>query len=103
MVLANASLDIAFHDTMDFLLGIISPSFLIMYNTVSYILSFRRSFNKNYNLNDLAPGLKKNILKDIFFFTAGGAWSHGDPSPPFATQMGHPVDKNNYNEYVKMF
>jgi hypothetical protein len=41
------------------------PSFLIMYNKVFYILSFRRSFNKKYNLNDL--------------------------------------DKNNYNEYIKMF
>lgn len=65
VVLANASLDIAFHDTFFIVLfGIILPSILTMYR-VSYILSFRRSFNKKYNLNDL--------------------------------------DKNNYNEYVKMF
>jgi heme/copper-type cytochrome/quinol oxidase subunit 1 len=66
VVLANASLDIAFHDTFYIVLfDIIIPSFLIMYTTIAYIPNFRFSFNKNYHLNDL--------------------------------------DKNNYNEYVKMF
>jgi len=65
VVLSNASLDVAFHDTvLTLLFGTIKPSFFIMSNTVPFISSF--SLNSNQNSNDL-------------------------------------LDKNNYNEYVKMF
>lgn len=65
VVLANASLDIAFHDTVLIVLfGISISSLFFMATTISYIDSF--SVNSDHNLTDL-------------------------------------LDKNNYNEYVKMF
>jgi heme/copper-type cytochrome/quinol oxidase subunit 1 len=65
VVLSNASLDVAFHDTvLTLLLGTIKSSFLIMSNTVPFIPSF--NLNSNQNKSEL-------------------------------------LDKNNYNEYVKMF
>jgi heme/copper-type cytochrome/quinol oxidase subunit 1 len=65
VVLANASLDIAFHDTVLMVLfGIIISSLLIMATTISYIDSF--SIKSDHNSTDL-------------------------------------LDKNNYNEYIKMF
>lgn len=67
VVLSNASLDVAFHDTVFTLfLDTNKPTFLIMSTTVPYISNFSLNINKNQNLNDL-------------------------------------LDKNNYNEYVKMF
>jgi heme/copper-type cytochrome/quinol oxidase subunit 1 len=51
VVLANASLDIAFHDTVLFVLfGIFIPNFLIIAITLSYS-SLARNFS--YNDNDI--------------------------------------------------
>jgi len=62
VVLANASLDIAFHDTvLIVLLGIFIPNLLNMTITVS------SSFNNNYhNVNDLFN--KKNYTEYIKMF-----------------------------------
>lgn len=39
---------------------------------------------------------KMSLKKGAPGGAVGGAWGHGDPSPPFATQMaGHPVGENN--------
>jgi hypothetical protein len=66
VVLSNASLDVAFHDTvLTLLLGTNKPSFLIMGTTVPYISRYSLNIN-NKNSSEL-------------------------------------LDKNNYNEYVKMF
>ena len=67
VVLSNASLDVAFHDTvLTLLLDTNKPSFLIMSTTIPYISNFSLNTNNNKNSSDL-------------------------------------LDKNNYNEYVKMF
>jgi hypothetical protein len=67
VILANASLDIAFHDTVLIVLfGILTPSLLSMATTVSYLSSFSLNINNDDNVSDL-------------------------------------LDKNNYNEYIKMF
>jgi cytochrome c oxidase subunit 1 len=53
VVLANASLDIAFHDTVLFVLfGIFIPNFLIIAITLSYS-SLARNFSSNDNDNDI--------------------------------------------------
>jgi hypothetical protein len=65
VILSNASLDVAFHDTVFIVLfTIIISSLLIIVTRISYIHSF--SINNDHNSSDL-------------------------------------LDKNNYNEYVKMF
>ena len=70
VVLSNASLDVAFHDTvLTLLFGTIKPSYLIMQTTVPCIPNF------NFNI--------KNNHK-----------------PRKASEL---LDKNNYNEYIKMF
>ncbi len=67
VVLANASLDIAFHDTIFIVLfGIFIPSFLSMATTVSFLSSDSINLKNDHNVSDL-------------------------------------FDKNNYNEYIKMF
>jgi hypothetical protein len=67
VVLSNASLDVAFHDTvLTVLFGTIKPNFLIISTTVPYISSSTINIKKDLNSSDL-------------------------------------LDKNNYNEYVKMF
>ena len=68
VVLANASLDIAFHDTVFifFFIGLILPSFFFMYMTKFDMSSFSLSSNNDFSTNGL-------------------------------------FDKNNYNEYIKMF
>ena len=67
VVLSNASLDVAFHDTvLTFFFGTIKPSFLIISTTVPYIPSFSLNIKNDHLSSDL-------------------------------------LDKNNYNEYVKMF
>ncbi len=69
VVLANASLDIAFHDTiLTIFFGIFTPSFFIMTTRKWSIHSF--SFNNNNH--------KPNLPRDL-------------------------LDRNNYNEYIKMF
>ena len=67
VILSNASLDVAFHDTvLTLFLGTNKPSFLIISSTVPCIPNFSLNINNNQNSSDL-------------------------------------LDKNNYNEYVKMF
>lgn len=67
VVLANASLDIAFHDKNFFVLfGLIMPSLLIIPTRKSYMYNFSLYTNNNYDANVL-------------------------------------LDKNNYNEYIKIF
>lgn len=75
VVLANASLDIAFHDTAFIVLfGIIIPSLLIITTKISYIDSF--STNSDYNI----------ASTDLFVDLASGL-----------------ATNNNYYEYVKIF
>jgi heme/copper-type cytochrome/quinol oxidase subunit 1 len=63
VVLSNASLDVAFHDTvLTLLLGTIKPTFLIINSTVPYITNF----NSNQNSNDLLD--KKNYNEYIKMF-----------------------------------
>lgn len=67
VVLANASLDIAFHDkNFIVLFGLIMPSLLIIPTRKSYMSNFSFNTNNNYDSSVL-------------------------------------LDKNNYNEYIKMF
>jgi heme/copper-type cytochrome/quinol oxidase subunit 1 len=68
VVLANASLDIAFHDTVFsmVLLGIFIPSFLYMASTVLFMSSLNIKYNDDFGVS--------NIL-----------------------------NKNNYNQYIKIF
>jgi Cytochrome C and Quinol oxidase polypeptide I/LAGLIDADG endonuclease len=66
VVLSNASLDVAFHDTvLTLLLGTIKPTFLIINSTVPYITNF----NSNQNSNDLLD--KKNYNEYIKMFWVG--------------------------------
>jgi heme/copper-type cytochrome/quinol oxidase subunit 1 len=67
VVLSNASLDIAFHDTVfNYLFDIIILILLINSTTLSYLSNFSLNINNEENSSDL-------------------------------------LDKNNYNEYIKMF
>jgi heme/copper-type cytochrome/quinol oxidase subunit 1 len=73
VVLANASLDIAFHDTFfTVLFNINFPSFLILTTIISYIPNYSK--NNYHNSNNILVGLLTCCLT-----------------------------KNNYNEYIKMF
>jgi hypothetical protein len=67
VVLSNASLDIAFHDTVfTLLLGTNKPSFLIMSTTVPYIPSFSLNINNNQNSSYLLDKINYNEYIKMF-------------------------------------
>ena len=68
VVLSNASLDIAFHDTVfTLLLGTNKPSFLIMSTTVPYIPSFSLNINNNQNSSYLLDKINYNEYIKMFW------------------------------------
>ena len=77
VILSNASLDIAFHDTVFYLLFAI---FLLSLLIIAIKILFKQYFsiNNNHNFSDLLDKFNDNIPSDL-------------------------LDKNNYNEYIKMF
>jgi heme/copper-type cytochrome/quinol oxidase subunit 1 len=77
VILSNASLDIAFHDTVFYLLFAI---FLLSLLIIAIKILFKQYFsiNNNHNFSDLLDKFNDNIPSDL-------------------------LDKNNYNENIKMF
>lgn len=68
VVLANASLDIAFHDTvLIVLLGIFVPSLLSMATTVLSLSSTNLNINNNYNAIDLFDNSSYNKYIKLFW------------------------------------
>ena len=79
VILSNASLDIAFHDTVFYLLfAIFLLSLLILIIATKILFKHNFSINNNHNFSDLLDKFNDNIPSDL-------------------------LDKNNYNEYIKMF
>jgi heme/copper-type cytochrome/quinol oxidase subunit 1 len=67
VVLANASLDIAFHDTVLIVLfGIFIPSFLSMATTGSFLSSFSLNLNNDDNVSDLFDNNNYNEYIKMF-------------------------------------
>jgi len=68
VVLANASLDIAFHDTVLIVLfGIFIPSFLSMATTGSFLSSFSLNLNNDDNVSDLFDNNNYNEYIKMFW------------------------------------